>query len=88
MPDYVKFKLDSVLLGLMRPSKTALKDEVSNEIDTTDIKSSSSKKLLGVLIDDKLTFNGHVFKLCKKASNKLSYFLENWPTLENKPIRK
>ena len=29
------------------------------------------KKLLGVIIDDKLTFNEHVSKLCKKASNKL-----------------
>ena len=36
-----------------------------------NIKISSSKKLLGVLIDNKLTFNEHVSKLCKKASIKL-----------------
>ena len=47
------------------------KDEASIKIDDTDIKSSSSKKLLGVLIDNKLNFNEHVSKLCKKASNKL-----------------
>ena len=47
------------------------RDEASIKIDGTDIKSSSSKKLLGVIIDNKLTFNEHVSKLCKKASNKL-----------------
>ena len=57
------------------PDKSQLlltsKDEASIKIDDTDIKSTSSRKLLGVLIDNKLTFNKHVFKLCKKASNKL-----------------
>ena len=47
------------------------KGEASIKIDDSDIKNSSSKKLLGVLIDNKLTFNEHVSKLCKKASNKL-----------------
>ena len=51
------------------------KDEASIKIDDTDIRSSSSKKkLLGVLIDIKLTFNKHVSQLCKKASNKLHTF--------------
>ena len=45
--------------------------EASIKIDDTDIKSSSSKNLLGVIIDNKLTFNERVSKLCKKASNKL-----------------
>ena len=36
------------------------KDEASIKIDDTDIKSSSFKKLLGVIIDNKLTFNEHV----------------------------
>ena len=46
-------------------------DEASIKIDDTDIKSSSSEKLLGVIIDNKHTFNEHVSKLCKNASNKL-----------------
>ena len=51
------------------------KDEASIKIDDTDIRSSSSKKkLLGVLIDIKLTFNKHVSQLWKKASNKLHTF--------------
>ena len=40
-------------------------DEASIKIDDTDIKSSSSKKLLGVIIDNKLTFNEYVSNLCK-----------------------
>ena len=61
------------------PDKSQLlltsKDEASIKIDDTDIKRSSSKKLLGVIIDNKLTFNEHVSKLCKKASNKLHAML-------------
>ena len=57
------------------PDKSQLlltsKDETSIKIDITDIRSSSSKKLLGVLTDNKLTFNKHVSRLCKKESNKL-----------------
>ena len=57
------------------PDKSQLlltsKDEASIKIDNTSIRSSSSKKLLGVLIDNKITFNNHVSKLCKEASNKL-----------------
>ena len=44
------------------PGKTQLllKDEACIKIDDTDIKSSSCKKLLGVLIDNKITFNKQV----------------------------
>ena len=36
-----------------------------------NISNSNSKKLLGIIIDNKLTFNEHVSNLCKKASQKL-----------------
>ena len=49
---------------------TTSKDTASIKIHGDDIK-SSSKKLLGVFIDSKLTFNEHGFKLCKTASDKL-----------------
>ena len=69
------FKWSSVNYLKANPGKSQLlltsKDEVSINIDDTSIKSSSSKKLLRVLIDNKLTFNEHVSKLCKKSSNKL-----------------
>ena len=35
------------------------------------IKNSKSEKLLGITIDEKLTFNEHIGNLCKKASQKL-----------------
>ena len=50
---------------------TTSKDEDFIKIDDTYIKNSSSKKLLGVLIDNEVTFNKHVSKICKKVSNKL-----------------
>ena len=58
------------------PGKSQLlltsKDEAASiKTDDTDIKSSSCKKLLGVLIDNKFTFNEHVPNLCKNASSKL-----------------
>ena len=51
------------------PDKSQLtsKNEASIKVDDTDIKRSSSKKLLGVLIDNKLNFNEYVSKLCKKS---------------------
>ena len=57
------------------PDKSQLlltsKDQASIKTDNTSIKRSSSKKLLGVLIDNKITFNNHISNLCKEASNKL-----------------
>ena len=46
-------------------------EEVNLNLDDLVIKSSKSEKLLGINIDTFLTFNEHVSKLCKKASQKL-----------------
>ena len=43
----------------------------SNEQLNLIIKTSKSEKLLGINIDNFVTFNEHVSKLCKKASQKL-----------------
>ena len=40
-------------------------------IDQKNIKTSSSVKLLGVHIDDKLNFNLHISKICRSAANQL-----------------
>ena len=40
-------------------------------IDNYEIFNSNCQKLLGVKIDNKLSFNEHVPGLCKKASQKL-----------------
>ena len=42
------------------------------KIGTEKIKSTSSVKLLGVHIDDKLNFNHHINKLCQSAGNQLN----------------
>ena len=43
----------------------------SIKVDKFDIFNSNSEKLLGITFDNKLTFNEHVSRLCKKASQKL-----------------
>ena len=43
----------------------------SVKIDNFNIFNSKSEKLLGITIDNKLTFDEHVSKLCTKASQKL-----------------
>ena len=40
-------------------------------IDQKNIKTSSSVKLLGVHIEDKLNFNLHISKICRSAANQL-----------------
>ena len=40
-------------------------------IDQKNIKTSSSLKLLGVHVDDKLNFNLHITKICRSAANQL-----------------
>ena len=46
-------------------------EQVNLNLDDLIIKTSKSEKLLGINIDHFLTFNEHVSKLCKKASQKL-----------------
>ena len=59
--NYVKTNPDNSQLFLTS------KDEPSTKIDDTDIKSSSSENLLGFFIDNKLIFNEHISKLCKRT---------------------
>ena len=47
------------------------------------IKESTCKKLLGVKIDYKLTFDNHVANLCKKANNKLRTLARATPCMKN-----
>ena len=47
------------------------KEPVNSNLDNLIIKTSKSENLLGINIDHFLTFNEHVSKLCKKASQKL-----------------
>ena len=51
-----------------RSENTNIEIEIGNE----KISSTSSVKLLGVHIDDKLNFNEHITKTCKSARNQLN----------------
>ena len=46
-------------------------DEISIKICSSTIHESNQDELLGVIIDNKLTFEDHIRNLCKKVSNKL-----------------
>ena len=54
---------------------TATEETNTLNIEEVCIKSSKCKKLLGVNIDNNLTFETHVESLCKKASQKLNALL-------------
>ena len=48
------------------------KNELTLDINHAQIKSSKEEKLLGIIIDNKLTFQAHVNNLCNKVSQKLN----------------
>ena len=61
-------KFQVILLDKRGSENTNMEVKIGNEI----IKSTSSVKLLGVHIDDKLNLNNHIDKLCKSTGNKLN----------------
>ena len=46
-------------------------EEFSIKVDNFDLKNSRCQKLLGIQLDNKLTFSDHVKSVCTKASQKL-----------------
>ena len=63
-------------------------EEFSLKVDNLDIKNSKSQKLLGITIDNKLTFADHVSSICTKASQKLHALsrVRNFMTLKQGKI--
>ena len=61
-------KFQVTLLDKGRPDNASIEVEIGNE----KISSTSSVKLLGVHIDNKLNFNEHINKICKPARNQLN----------------
>ena len=64
--NYLKMNLDKCKLLVTNHS-----NEISLNIDQQLITGSTSVKLLCITIDNKLSFDEHISKLCKKASLKL-----------------
>ena len=48
---------------------STLKDSIKNN--------SKEEKILGVIIENRLTFNSHIRELCKKTLQKISRFVKN-----------
>ena len=46
-------------------------NEYTMKVDKFHIHNSNSRKLLGIKVDNKLSFNDHVSEMCAKASQKL-----------------
>ena len=51
-------------------------------IENEQIRNSSSEKLLGVLFDNKLTFQSHIDNICKIASQKLNAISRITPDMD------
>ena len=63
-------------------------EQFSIKVDNYNLKNSKAQKLLGVTIDNKLTFSDHVKNLCTKASQKLHALsrVSNFMTLKQRKI--
>ena len=64
--NYMKINTDKSHLIMSRNKSIVAK------IDEFDIQSENQQELLGIVIDSNLTFEDHVSKICKKASQKLN----------------
>ena len=62
-------KYNVMLLG--KKNKTEDSSSINVKIDEQIIKSSPDLKLLGVTLDDELSFSSHISDICKKASKKV-----------------
>ena len=51
------------------------RDEINVNVQGTDIDSMNSIKLLGVTIDNKLNFSGHINITCKKANQRIGVLM-------------
>ena len=63
-------------------------EELSTKVDNLDIKNSKCQKLLGIEIDNKLTFTDHITSICTKVSQKLHALsrIGNYMTLHQRKI--
>ena len=79
----LKENLDKFHLLLSDPN-----EEFMIKVGKHEIKNSKSQKLLGIEIDNKLTFNEHVASICTKASQKLHALsrVSNFMTLSQRKV--
>ena len=66
---------------------TSSNELVNINIDGFIIKNSNQEKLLGIHIDNKLTFEKHIETICRKASHKLSALSRIIPYMDNQKAK-
>ena len=74
------FRIDSIVANPVKSQITFLASNIDNSkitfmIENKRVKSRSEVKLLGITIDDKLSFTTHIENLCNTASNHLRAFV-------------
>ena len=57
--------------------KRKIRDEINIKIDHTQMKQTQCSKLLGVQIDDKITWQDHIYIYIKEGDQRLRYTLQN-----------
>ena len=82
--NFMKLNADKCHLLVLGQSSD---DSVTVRIGNSEVVSSSEEKLLGVQIDNKLSFGNHVSKLCQKASNKLYALARISPYMDQSKLR-
>ena len=88
------FKLNEMIVNpdkfqaIIVKKNTNIKDSYPLKINDQIINSESSVKLLGIEIDNKLSFDKHISTLCKKASNQLNAIgrIQNYMGFKEKEV--
>ena len=62
-------------------------NDTSLKIDNTIIKPRKEQKVLGISIDNNLSFKGHVQSICKKASQKLHALSQISNYMDDKQVK-
>ena len=82
--NFMKLNADKCHLLVLRQSTN---EPVTVRIGNSEVVNSSQEKLLGVQIDNKLSFDNHVSKLFQKASNKLYAHARISPYMDQNKLR-
>ena len=82
--NFMKLNADKCNLLVLGQSTN---EPVTVRIGNSEVVNSSQQKLLGVQIDNKLSFDNHVSKLCQKASNKLYALARLSPYTDQNKLR-
>jgi len=73
--DFIKANPSKFQLMFLKPNRSNMSVPCNIQIDNCKINSSDEVSLLGITIDNKLNFDQHVLKLCKKAARQLKILI-------------